>query len=115
MKTWQQFLETLNDDGMPSQRVPVSARIRRKIEVPAQVTPDHYKDLATKHGHKDTLGFTAEFEPTHRNKKIPELTAMVLSNQGGVVKMLFSYGGQGSEPIALFKQHWEPLGAAGLN
>lgn len=116
MRTWQQYLESLNDDGMLHQpRLPVSARIRRKITIPGQITPPHYKDIADKHGHKDRSEFSTDFEPTHQSLDIPNLSAMVLSNQKGVVKFLLSYGGAGSEPEAMFKKRWKPILAPGQN
>jgi hypothetical protein len=113
MKGFRNYCEMF-DNGGPQERTPVSARIRRRIEIPAMKHSQFYKDLYPGQA-VDKPASAPEFEPTHVSLKIPNLEIMVLSRKNGLVKYILSYGGTGGEPEQTFAQNWKSILSPGQN
>lgn len=49
------------------------------------------------------------FEPTHKNKNVEGLEAMVVQVDPRTVEFILSNGNTGADPVRFFEQSWEPI------
>lgn len=114
-RTW---LEAAGEGDI--ERMPWSAKIRRRVEVPKMTIPEPYKSLyGDKYPDesKDRPASSHIFEPTHvyLDPKMNGAEIMVTKDDGKVVSFLTDFGSFGKEPKIYFVQKFKPIMSPGQN